>query len=308
MGRFILRRLFQMVLVLVGATMILFAALFIFGNPVENLGGAERARDPAVVAALEEKYGLNEPLVVQYVKYVGRLVHGDLGESYRLRRPVNEILPAKLANTAKLATLAIIFEILIGLSAGILSALKRYSRVDVVVTLLTTLTIGLPVFVLGLLLQQLFAIKLGWFPLSGTDEGLRSYILPALALALIDAALVARLTRATMIEVLRADYVRTAIAKGLSQRTVVFKHVLRNSIIPVVTYLGISFGTLLGGALITEVIFNMNGIGNALVTGIQTQDNPIVLGIVTYGVAVFVLLNLVVDLLYAVLDPRVRPE
>jgi oligopeptide transport system permease protein len=261
-----------------------------------------------VVAALEEKYGLNEPLVVQYVKYVGRLVHGDLGESYRLRRPVNEILPAKLANTAKLATLAIIFEILIGLSAGILSALKQYSRVDVVVTLLTTLTIGLPVFVLGLLLQQLFAIKLGWFPLSGTDEGLRSYILPALALALIDAALVARLTRATMIEVLRADYVRTAIAKGLTQRTVVFKHVLRNSIIPVVTYLGISFGTLLGGALITEVIFNMNGIGNALVTGIQTQDNPIVLGIVTYGVAVFVLLNLVVDLLYAVLDPRVRPE
>jgi oligopeptide transport system permease protein len=173
---------------------------------------------------------------------------------------------------------------------------------------LTTVTIGVPVFVIGILLQEVFALQLHWLPFFGLNDGFKSYILPAIALASIDAALVARLTRGSMLEVMRADYVRTATAKGLSKRVVIFKHVLRNSIIPVVTYLGISFGTLLGGALITENVFSLDGIGNALVTAIRANDNPIIMGVVTYGVIVFVLVNLLVDLLYAVLDPRVRLE
>ncbi|HVF13326.1 MAG TPA: ABC transporter permease, partial [Acidimicrobiales bacterium] len=172
----------------------------------------------------------------------------------------------------------------------------------------TTLAIGFPTFVIGLALQQVFAINLDWLPLQGTRGGAQSIILPAVTLASIDAALVARLMRGSMLEVLRADYVRTATAKGLSKRVVIFKHALRNSIIPVLTYLGITFGTMLGGALITETIFNWDGVGLALVNAIQSQDNPIVLGVVTYGVAVFVVVNLLIDLSYAVLDPRIRLE
>ncbi len=309
MLKFIVRRLLQMILVFFGATLILFSALFLFGNPVENLTGTGRARTPAVVQQLNHKYSLDKPLYVQYYKYVeGLVVHFDLGTSYsQQNREVSKILPSKLANTAKLALFAILIEIVIGLAAGIISAVFKYSFFDVSVTVLTTVTIGIPVFVIGLLLQELFVFQLHWFPFI-FDGSFRSYVLPAIALAAIDAALVARLTRGTMLEVMRADYVRTATAKGLTKKAVVFKHVLRNSIIPVVTYLGISFGTLLGGALITESVFGLDGLGNELVRAIQRNDNPIIMGVVTYGVLVFVLVNLVVDLLYAVLDPRVRLE
>ena len=298
-----------MVLVFFGATLILFSALFLFGNPVENLTGTGRARSPAVIHELNVKYSLDKPLYVQYYKYVeGLIVRADLGTSYsQQNRPVSKILPPKLANTAKLAVFAILIEIMVGVAAGIISAVFKYSFIDVIVTILTTVTIGVPVFVIGLVLQELFVFQFHWLPYlyNGSFE---RYILPAIALASIDAALVARLTRGTMLEVMRADYVRTATAKGLSKRAVIFKHVLRNSIIPVVTYIGISFGTLLGGALITENVFNLDGLGNALLRAIQRNDNPIIMGVVTYGVLVFVVVNLVVDLLYAVLDPRVRLE
>jgi oligopeptide transport system permease protein len=293
------------VVVLFGATVILFVCLFVLpGNPVGSLGG-DKARDPAVVKALEERYGLNDPLPVQYGNFVKNLAQGDLGEDYTQRRPVTEVLSPKLVNTAKLALLAIVFDIVIGMAAGLIAALFRYSFWDVLVTLLTTLAIGFPSFVIGAILQSQFAVKLEWFPLI-SDGSFNSMILPALTLAIIDAALVARLMRGTMLEVLRADYVKTAVAKGLPRRTVLFKHVLRNSVIPVVTYLGISFGTLLSGALITETIFNWDGIGYALVMAIQQQNNPIIIGVVSFGVAVFALLSLLVDLLYAVLDPRIR--
>lgn len=308
MGKFVIRRLLQMVLVLLGATLILFCCLFLFGNPVENLGGSDRARDPATVKLLEEKYGLNDNIIVQYGHYVQNVATGNLGESYRQRRPVNDILSARVGYTAGLAGLAIVIDIVIGLSAGIIAAIRRYSIADVGVTLITTLFIGLPVFVVGLMLQYVFGVKLQILPISGFNEGLKSYILPAFTLAIIDAALVARLMRGTMLEVLRADYIRTAVAKGLAPRVVIGKHAIRNSIIPVVTYLGISFGTLLGGALVTEAVFGLPGVGSALLVAIQTNDNPIVQGIVVYGVAVFVVLNLLVDVLYAFLDPRIRLE
>ncbi|MEV5278324.1 ABC transporter permease [Streptomyces sp. NPDC051994] len=305
MGRYVIRRLGQMVVVLFGATIVLFCCLFVLpGDPVGSLGG-DKARDPAVVEQLRERYGLNDPLPVQYGHFVQNLAKGDLGEDFTQRRPVTEVLKPKLANTAELAVAAILIDIVIGLLAGLIAALFRYSFWDVLITLLTTMAVGFPSFVIGMVLQKVFVVQLEWVPLI-SDGTMKSLILPAFTLAILDAALVARLMRGTMLEVLRADYVKTAIAKGLPQRTVLFKHVMRNSIIPVVTYLGISFGTLLGGALITEAIFNWDGIGLALVTAVQQQNNPIIIGVVTFGVAVFVLLNLIVDLLYAVLDPRIR--
>jgi oligopeptide transport system permease protein len=307
MGAYVVRRLAQMVLVLFGASVILFVALFVVpGDPIGTAAG-DRSRDPAMRAVLEKRYSLDKPLPVQYVRYVSRVVRGDLGESYRLRRPVNEVLGEKFAATAQLAVAAIAFEIAIGLTAGIIAAVFRYSFWDVAVTLTTTLAIGVPTYVGGSILQGIFASELGWFPRGGRS-GLASIVLPALTLASVDAALVARLMRGTMLEHLRADYVRTATAKGLSKTKVVLKHVLRNSVTPVVTYLGISFGGLLGGALITEVIFNWDGIGSALYAAITTQDNPIIIAVVTYGVAAFVMVNLVVDITYAYLDPRIRLE
>lgn len=308
MGKFVIRRLLQMVLVLLGASLILFVALFVVpGDPVGSIG--EKSRDPAVIAQLRERYGLDKPLPVQYVRYVERVaLHGDLGEDYVQKRSVNSVLGPKLINTAKLGLAAILIDIAIGVFAGVISAVFRYSFWDVLVTVTTTLAIGFPTFVIGLILQNVFALKLSLLPLFGQNDGLKSYVLPAFTLAIVDAALVARLMRGTMLEVLRADYIRTAAAKGLAPRVIILKHALRNSIIPVVTYLGISLGTLLGGALITEVIFNWDGIGSALIKAIQVQNQPIIVGVVTYSVAIFVILNLFVDILYAFLDPRIRLE
>jgi ABC-type dipeptide/oligopeptide/nickel transport system permease component len=272
---------------------------------VGSLAGSDKARDPAIVKVLRARYGLDKPLVVQYGTYVGKLVQGDMGEDFTQRRSVNEILAPKLASTAELAVAAIVIDVVIGLMVGILAAMRRYSVWDVSATLVTTLAIGFPTFVIGMALQRIFVVELGWFPLI-SDGTVRSLVLPAVTLAIIDAALVAQLTRSTMLEVLRADYIKTAVAKGLPARRILFRHILRNSVIPVVTYIGISFGGLLGGAIITETIFNWDGIGLALVTAIQQQNNPIIVGVVTYSVAVFIVLNLVVDLLYAALDPRIR--
>jgi oligopeptide transport system permease protein len=311
-GRYVIRRLLQMVLVLFGASVILFVSLFVLpGDPIGTAAG-ERSRDPAVRAVLEKRYGLDKPLPVQYVRYVERVFRGDFGESYRQNgRPVSSILRSRFWATGRLALAAIVLEVLIGVTAGVIAAVFRYSFWDVLVTLTTTLAIGVPTYVGGSILQGLFSQRFHWLP-QGTQGGgtwdLRYLIMPALTLASVDAALVARLMRGTMLESLRADYVRTAFAKGLSKRTVIFKHVLRNSIIPVVTYVGIAFGGLLGGALITETIFNWPGIGLALYTAISSQDNPIIIAVVTYGVAAFVIVNLLVDLTYAYLDPRIRLE
>jgi len=308
-GKYVVRRLLQMVLVLVGASIVLFLALFVVpGDPIATSQGEGHQLDAASHAAIAARYHLDQPLPQQYVGYVGRLVKGDLGESYSYRRPVTTILKEKLGNTTRLALAAIVLEVVIGIVAGIIAAVFRYSFLDVLVTLSTTVAIGVPTFVIGLALQNIFALDLRWLPLQGQQAGAKSIILPAVTLAAVNMALVARLMRGAMSEVLRADYIRTAYAKGLSKRVVILKHALRNSVIPVLTYIGIAFGGLLGGALITETVFNWNGIGLALVSAIQSQDNPVVLGVVTYGVGIFVLVNLIVDVSYAFLDPRIRLE
>ncbi len=315
MGKFIIRRLLQMVLVLFGSTMILFFCLFVLpGDPISTIGGSDRARDPAVVAELRHRYSLDRPLYVQYERYVSNVLRGNLGVSYKQGRPVTKILRHDVGRTIQLALVAILIEIGIGIIAGIIAAVLRYSWYDVLSTVATTLAVGVPVVVLGLVLQETFAIKTAHlhgffrfvrFPPFGR-HGWKSFVLPGFTLAIIDLAFVTRLMRGTLLEVLGADYIRTARAKGLSERVVILKHALRNAIIPVLTYVGISFGTLLGGALITEQVFAWGGIGQELVSAIQIQDNPIIVAITSYGVLVFVFLSLVVDLAYAAIDPRIR--
>ena len=292
---------------LLGASLILFACLFVApGDPLAALEGEGRVLDAATRAGLTERYRLDQPLAQQYVHYLSRLVRADLGESYRQRRAVNEVLREKAGNTARLAVAALACQILLGVAAGVIAAVTRWRFVDVLIVLATSVAIGLPVFVIGLGLQQAFALRLSWLPLQGHDAGTRSIVLPAVTLGLGYAAIVARLTRSSLLEVLGADYMRTATAKGLSSRAVTIRHGLRTSLIPVIAYLGIAFGGLLGGAAVVETIFNWDGLGRALVTAVTAQDNPIVMGIVVYGIAAFVLVNLVVDLVSAALDPRIR--
>jgi peptide/nickel transport system permease protein/oligopeptide transport system permease protein len=307
MGRYVARRLLQAVPVFIGTTFIIFALVYALpGDPIRALSG-DKPISPAVYAELQSRYNLDDPLLVQYAKYMGGLVQGDFGQSFR-GREVADIMSERFPVTIKLALVAFAFEIVVGIAAGVLAGLRKGSFVDNLVLLSTTLVVSIPVFVLGFTAQIVLVVKLGWFPIAGVSQGWYSYLLPGLVLGAISLAYVARLTRTSLVENLRSDYVRTATAKGLSRRRVVGRHALRNSLIPVVTYLGIDLGALMGGAIITEGIFNLPGIGQQVFLSIRAQEGPVVVGIVTALVLVFILANLVVDLLYAVLDPRIRYE
>jgi peptide/nickel transport system permease protein/oligopeptide transport system permease protein len=258
---------------------------------------------------LEERYRLDQPLLNQYVGYMSDLVLDfDLGESVLRRRPVNDIFWEAFPNTARLALLAVAIEIVIGLTAGVLAALRKGRFIDQLVLVSTTLVVAIPVFVLGFASQVLLGVKLGWFPIAGLNEGFKSYLLPAFVLAALSLAYVARLTRTSLVETMRQDYVRTAQAKGLRPSRVIGRHGLRNALIPVVTYIGIDLAFLMGGAIVTETVFNIPGVGFALVRAIGTRDNAIVVGFTLAAVIMFLLISLIIDLLYAVLDPRIRYE
>jgi oligopeptide transport system permease protein len=306
-GRYALRRSLQAVPVFVGTTFLVFALVFaIPGDPIRALSG-DRPLPESTLETLRDRYNLDDPLVVQYGKYLAGLARGDLGRDFD-GRPVADIMAQRFPITAKLTLVAFAFELVIGIAAGILAALRRRSFVDTVVLVTTTLIISIPVFVLGFTLQLLLGVKLHWFPIAGISAGWRSYLLPGFVLGATSLAYVARLTRTSLVENLRADYVRTAVAKGLSPRRVVGRHALRNSLIPVVTYLGVDLGALMGGAIVTEGIFNIPGIGQQVFQSIRSQEGPVVVGIVSVLVLIFIAGNLVVDLLYGVLDPRIRYE
>jgi oligopeptide transport system permease protein len=307
MARYVARRLLLGIFVLIFATMLVFAMVFALpGDPIRALAG-DRPLPPAVQAELEDRYNLNDPLYVQYGKYIGNLVQGDLGQDFS-GREVSEIIEQRLPVTAKLATVALIFEAVFGLIAGIMAGIRRGSFFDNLVLLSTTLVVSIPVFVLGFVAQYSLGFKLGLLPIAGINDGLRSYLLPGFVLAALSLAYVARLTRTSLAENLRNDYVRTAKAKGLPPVSVVGKHTLRNSLIPVVTFLGVDFGVLLSGAIVTEGIFNLPGLGRAVFDAILGQEGAVVVGIVTFFVFVYLFFNLVVDVLYAALDPRIRYE
>ncbi|MGQ1838076.1 ABC transporter permease [Kocuria turfanensis] len=307
MGRYVLRRLLLTIPVLLGASLLIFAMVYALpGDPIRALGG-DRPLSAAVQAQLRAEYNLDDPLLIQYVKYLAGLVQGDFGTDFS-GRPVLTTILDRLPVTIRLALVAVGFEILIGILAGVLAGLRRGSFFDNLVLVSTTVVVSIPVFVLGFLAQYVFGVRLGWFPIAGLTDGWYSYILPGLVLAALSLAYVARLTRTSLAENLQSDYVRTARAKGLSETAVVGKHALRNSLIPVVTFIGADLGALLGGAIVTESVFNIPGLGRAVYDAVLRQEGAVVVGIVTLFVFFYIFFNLVVDVLYAALDPRIRYE
>jgi ABC-type dipeptide/oligopeptide/nickel transport system permease component len=290
-----------------GATFLIFTLVFaIPGDPIRALSG-DKPMSESVRAALNERYHLDEPFLKQYGIYIANIFQGDFGSDFR-GRPVSDLLQQRLPVTIRLALLAFGFEVVIGISAGILAGVRKGRFFDNLVLVSTLIVIAIPIFVLGFLGQLVLGVRLGWFPVSGIRDGFQSYLLPAIVLGSISLAYVARLQRTSLVENLRADYVRTATSKGLSRRRVVGIHALRNSLIPVVTFLAIDLGALMGGAIITETIFNLPGIGRAVFEGVQRQEGTVVVGIATFLVIVYMVANLLADVLYGVLDPRIRYE
>lgn len=307
MGAYVVRRLLQAIPVFLGATFLVYAMVFLLpGDPIQAMAG-ERRLPEATLTAIQNRYNLNDPFLVQYLKYLGGVFTGDLGESFT-RRDVMSIILERLPVTIKLTVVAFVVEAVFGVLAGVLAGLRRGSFLDNLVLVSTTAVVSVPVFVLGYVAQLVIGVELRWLPIAGVGHGWQSYLLPGFVLAAISMAYIARLLRTSLVENLRADYVRTATSKGLRRSRVVGRHALRNSLIPVVTFLGFDLGQLMAGAIVTEGIFNMPGIGGAIFSAIQRQDSPVVVGIVTFFVLVFILANLIVDLLYGVLDPRIRYE
>jgi ABC-type dipeptide/oligopeptide/nickel transport system permease component len=305
---YIIKRILQIIPVIIGITILLFVLMYVIPEDPAQLI-LEKGATPQALQNLREKMGTDKPVYVQYWRYVKQLSKGDLGTSYRYRRPVNTILAEHYPNSIKLAVAAIIIETIIGLIAGIISAVRKYSFLDVLVTISTTILVCIPVYWLGMLLQIGLGLKLGWLPMSGMGDGsIKYYILPAITLAAVSTAFVARITRSTMLDVMSNDYIRTAYAKGLSNNSVIYKHALKNALIPVVTYIGIDLGSLMGGAILTETIFAWPGVGRTIYLAILQRDAPIVIGGTIILVLIFVFINLIVDIIYAFLDPRIRLE
>lgn len=351
MGRFVLRRLLTAIPVLLGILALVFSiARLIPGDPcIAALG--ERATEE-ICNAYNDRYGLNESLPKQFGIYIGDVVQGDLGDSFRFNKPVTDLMVERLPTTIELSVAALTLAVLIGVPLGVISAYRHNTKLDVFTMFGANIGVSMPVFWLGLMLQYLFAVKLRDTPLSlppsgRLDAGLipeafydkwgvgengifdfvsnmevinsiltfngeafsssvRHLILPAMALATIPIAIIARMTRSSLLDVLGLDYIRTARAKGLTERLVVLRHGLRNAMLPVVTIIGLSLGTLIGGAILTETIFNLSGVGKTLFDAIDSRDYTVVQGFTLVISVAFVLVNLVVDILYTYLDPRVR--
>ena len=338
MGKYILKRVLQFIPVFLGVTLILFAMENIVPGDAIKLMAGEKKLDPVTEINLRATYHLIEtddegnvlydeggntietPLWKRYVLYVNGLLHGDLGTSYQRKgQAVTDILAAKYPYTIKLAVVAIILETVVGIGAGMVSAIKRYSFWDVLVTLVTSVLVAMPAFWLGMLLQLFFGVVLKdltggafYLPISADFSPYSEfqswvyYILPAITLAAVSTAYSARIMRSQLLEVMNQDYIRTARAKGLSRRDVIWHHALKNALIPVVTYIGNDFGAMMAGAILTETVFNWPGVGYETYRAISQRDWPIVLGSVTVIVVLVMIINLIVDVSYAFLDPRIR--
>jgi ABC-type dipeptide/oligopeptide/nickel transport system permease component len=308
------------------ALSLLFLLFFVVpGDPVQLLAG-EHSVNATTRHNIQAKFGLDKPWYVQYGHYWGRLSHGDLGNSFRQNRPVTDLLKEKAPESIRLAIWAVILEVLLGVAAGLISAIRRYSFIDALTTVSTTMIVAIPVFVLGYLLIYMLGVytfqhnfpNIFRFPVQGIGPDRwvlffipwgsewRNLLMPAVTLAAASTALVARMMRATMLEVQRADYMRTARAKGLMERTVILKHGLKNAMIPVVTLIGLDLASLIGSAILTETVFNWPGMGTTIATAIQFLDAPVVLGFTLVFVIAYVMINLAVDVSYAFFDPRIR--
>ncbi len=307
MGRYVVRRLLQMIPVFIGSTFIIFMMMYALpGDPVRALWG-ERAPDEAQMAAMKADLGLDDPILLQYWNYLTGLVQGDFGTQITSRREVIDVISEALPATLRLTALAFLITAVVGITLGLIAGLRAGKKTDRGILFVSLLLISVPVFVIGYLYQTYFGVKWGWIsPTVRDSEAWGELLLPALALASLSLAYVMRLTRTTIVENRRADYMRTARAKGLPQRRVVGTHLLRNSLIPVVTFLGVDLGNLMAGAIVTEGIFNINGIGRAVYGALNDREGATVVGIVSFIIVVYLVIALLVDLLYAVLDPRIR--
>ncbi|RIE06877.1 ABC transporter permease [Candidatus Cryosericum terrychapinii] len=305
MRNYIIRRLLLLILVLWGVTLVTFILMHVVpGDPAKVLLG-KLSGNEVLVTKLRHQLGLDKPLIVQYFEFVKGILRGNLGNSYKFKASVMSLILERMPATIKLTFGALIIGLLVGLSSGIISAVRRYSVWDTFSMLFAFIGVSMPVFWLAMLLQLLFAVKLGWFHVSGF-EGLRDLILPSVTLGLIYSASIARMTRSSILEVIRMDYVRTARAKGASERIVFSRHVFRNALIPIVTMIGMQFGGLLTGAALTETVFQIPGVGKLLINSTLDLDYPMIQGGVMFVAIVFVLVNLFVDVLYAYLDPTIR--
>ena len=302
---YVTRRVLAVVPVLFGVTLAVFSMLFLVpGDPVRMML-AEFVTTPDQIAAMRAQLHLDEPIVQQYGRFVANAVRGDLGTSIRSRRPVTQEIGENLASTAQLALASMAVAIALGIPLGLIAALGRNSWLDVGSMMIALLGVSMPSFWLGLLLILTFSLYIGWFPATGGGT-LLHLVLPAITLGTIASAIIARLTRSSMLEVLGQDYVRTARAKGLGGFAVVMRHALKNALIPIITIFGLQFGNLLAGAVIVETVFSRPGLGRLIVGGILSKDFPLVQGTVLFIATTYVLINVLVDVAYAFFDPRIR--
>lgn len=328
MTSYVIRRVLLIIPTVFFALSFLFFLFFTLpGDPVNLIaGGGNRVVNPVTIEQVTERYGFDKPLVIQFKDYWVRTVQWDLGESFQTRRSVNDLLGDKAVNSLRLSIWAILIEIVVGIAVGLVSAIRRYSIADQMTTVVTAAASAVPVFVLGFIFQYLFAVipnKQSWpewlalrtsrlgpdswaFFFIPTGEQWRFLLLPAVTLASVSTALAARMTRGSMLEVMRADYMRTARAKGLRERDVVARHGLRNAMLPVITLIGIDFGTVIGSAVLTETVFSWPGLGSAIADSVIARDLPITLGLTLAVVVAYSVINLLVDVSYAWFDPRIR--
>ncbi|WP_127793900.1 ABC transporter permease [Agromyces sp. LHK192] len=306
MAGYIVRRLLQAIPVMLGTTFLIYFMVFSMpGDPILALFG-DKTPPPEVAEQLRQQYNLDQPFIVQYFLFLGGIFTGDLGTSFS-GQPVSQILAETFPVTLRLAVLAVIFEMVAGITVGLISGLRKGGIFDASALVVSLILISLPIFVIAFVAQFVFGIQLGWFRTTvSAGAPIQDLILPALVLATISFAQISRLTRASVIDTDTQDFVRTAASKGLSRNRIVPVHILRNSLIPVVTYLAVDFGVLMVGATVTEGIFNVPGVGRTLYQAIIRGEGPTVVSFVTVMVLIYLLINLLVDLLYAVLDPRIR--
>jgi peptide/nickel transport system permease protein len=319
MLRYIFRRIFQLIPVILGVTFIVFTLVHIApGDPARMLLPQDATNED--VAEMRSAMGLDRPFLLQYVHFLfgydgpgesfdyKGLLRLDLGRSYVSNRPVFKTILDRFPNTALLSTTALLLSILISIPFGIISATRPYTKTDMTVTVLALVGISMPAFWLGMMLIWIFSVQLRFFPSLATPANLRSLILPAITLAAMSTAVQTRMTRSSMMEVIRQDYIRTARAKGLAEKQVIRKHALRNALIPVVTVIGLQVGQLMVGSVLTETVFSYPGIGTIMVDAINRKDTPQILASVVFMALVFALVNLLVDILYAFIDPRIRAQ
>ncbi|KQU26216.1 MULTISPECIES: nickel ABC transporter permease [Peribacillus] len=300
---FIVRRILQTIPVLLGVSLVVFLIMqMVPGDPATLLAGEGATKE--TIEMIRHQLGLDRPILYQYFDYVIHAVQGDFGESLRSSRPVLDEILVRLPITLELALASIFITVVLGMLAGIISATKQYSAADISIMIVALLGISLPSFWLGLMLIYFFSVNLQWFPVSGWGT-INHMILPAITLGAGGAAIVARMTRSSMLEVVRQDYIRTAKAKGLKEHVIIYKHGLKNALIPVITVVGLQFGALLGGTVLTESVFAINGLGRLIVDAIRTRDLPMVQGGVLIASVIFVFMNLAVDVLYRYFNKRI---